>query len=701
IEKALAKADSLMEELADAPYATVPNRRQMTPVIHMKLVMWREAQVRTGRADPLWGLRIFQWLDRPDGLSWSAKSIGPLYGNIIGRMHEAGQLGEAHLLILKMENSLKDDGLNTLSGETSDLGPWSERIPGIRKRPFPVHTQTQGERPSRHFKFSYFLAMGNIAAQAYAEGEWQRAAELYIWIRKYADSYIEANPGALTGQDNQSYETLYSYQYSTTTLAEILELNGEFTDALEILEPMIARDYRPYDGSAHFNAQFYREYLLFKLGRSDSDALQRAARIYEAYSNNQYADISRKAQLTVFYSQLLEHHGEIEEAWKKLHDFESELDPVSLTPRNTIRIGKIKLAMSTGEIADVEKWLLESLDYVRSRGLKMRETELYELYAEYMADKQHYSDANYLLNEARRLYSSLGIESAVERTERRLADFRDMSSAQEGATAAVAPPLQIDLQPSNMTSETLKNQDAYGRFALSNLSFQSAEGFLKFEGHIETLTSEGLPYRLTLIIDDELPVRELQHELRLLANEQVIIDTLARKPKGDAGRLKLSYIQDDRSLIHAEWIYSSSPADIPKSFTNANFLQDNPYYLVPVFHTLQRRSIEVSPTTDFRFVAVVPMRIEVYDSSTGQLVYIDANGDGDWLDAGDQITQDLDRNGIPDVKFKGDSLTADIELHFHAPMSESGNPVEISLQMRVDDDWKMQCQNEISLVKQQ
>lgn len=347
INAALAQADALLEKLANTAYAIEPGRRHIKPDMHMRLVMWREAQVRTGREDPLWGLRIFQWLDRPGGLGSSRNKTGPLYANMLGRMHEVGLLGEAHLLVLEMENSLKSAGLNTLIGEAPDLGPWSVDASMIRKRPFPVHVPDRGNRSPRLYGFTYFLAMGNIASQAFIEGDWQRAAELYLWIRTYADSYLEANPDAVTGSDNQSYETLYSYQNSTIELAKILELNGQFAPALELLDEMLDRNYRPYDGCSHFYAQFYREYLQMKLGQSDTGALERAAHIYDAFCTNTYADIGNEAQMTVFYSQLLRFHGKLAAAWEILNRFESELDARSLTPKHTIRLGRIRPTLYT------------------------------------------------------------------------------------------------------------------------------------------------------------------------------------------------------------------------------------------------------------------------------------------------------------------------------------------------------------------
>lgn len=91
------------------------------------------------------------------------------------------------------------------------------------------------------------------------------------------------------------------------------------------------------------------------------------------------------------------------------------------------------------------------------------------------------------------------------------------------------------------------------------------------------------------------------------------------------------------------------------------------------------------------------MRIEVYDALTGHLIYIDANGDGDWLDAGDQITLDADRNGIPDITLAQDTLNADIELRFHAPPSETTEPVELTLEMQIKDHWMTQSINRIAL----
>jgi len=246
----------------------------------------------------------------------------------------------------------------------------------------------------------------------------------------------------------------------------------------------------------------------------------------------------------------------------------------------------------------------------------------------------------------------------------------------------------------------LPQLDAYGRFALSNPGSDTIEGDLQFEGRIETIRWDDVSRRLTVRVDDTLPESERRHALQVLPYEQVLIDSIANNLKEKAGQMKISFIQEGQPSIHAHWTYLSSPADVSKSFTNASSIRDNPFYLVPVFHTVQRQTTEVDPIANFRFESPVPMRLEVYDSSSGQLIYIDANGDGDWLDAGDLIAQDLDRNGIPDILFGKDSVKADVEMHFHAHSKAFAEPVELRLQMHEEQDWVTQCINRIALQQQ-
>lgn len=701
IEPALLRATQLHAELMAIPpdwLVRVEGERFRSPVEWMEHALWYEAQLRSGEEDPEWGLAVFKWIDA----LWQARSswqvrerVGPLVNNLLGRMRALGRLGESRLLIMEMEEALKAVGIHTLTRQQEDLGPWLAEIPTVRKRPFRIHRSEDRSGAPRFYSYRYFLSIGQIARQAYDEGDWSRAAELWLWRLHYATEYIKVHPEIVpTPRDgNQAFETVTMYESSVNSLAGLLELHGEYERALQLLNEMIPLNYRGYKGIHHDSAQMHRELLLIKLGQSDPGAPDRARAILQRYEEGKHASHGGSAALAADYAFVLAHYGRADEAWKLLADYESRLQANQAATANTLRMGKIRIALLTGNLDHVEEWLLECLEYARSRAQKMLEPELYELYAEYLAANERPSEAARMAQEAKRLYAGLGIASAVRRNSDKLAGYQRQSAQSAQPTEAPA----LDLQPEAMVSNALPGLPAYGRFALSNPSTRTIEGVFTVAGAPANLIRDDAVGAFALVVDGASEPASKSQTLSLAPNDQIIIDTVAAQPGSDGGELALTFQTNTGVSLTATWQYHSSSESVSKAFINASRVTDSPFYLVPIFHSLQRQSVEIDPITNFRFVASSPMRVEVYDSASGQLVYIDANGDGDLLDSGDQLAHDADRNGEPDVVFEADALTADLEVHFHTPPTTSTKRIELSLEMKVGDSWEPQSINQIDV----
>lgn len=672
----------------------------LTPEGVMRQEMWREAQFRSGRSDPIWSLEIFKWLDdhELEHRGRRRSRLSPLANNLHSGYRGLGRMGEAHLLIQQITNELHMHGLNSETEELEDLGPWHPDFPMLRMRPFRIKQYENSNNSLRGFyDYRYFSAMKKIASQSVDEGQWQRAGELCLWVRAYGDAFGKSGPYR---KDNQGFDTRQSYSTSSMRLAYILELHGELNLAVEILDELIARKHRDYGYATHLQALVYRELLLIELGRSSPDAIERVAGFllrYQKKKDRLPGATGVQSVQSVRYAKILHHYGRTDEAWKMIYNLESRLSKHSVDALNTLRLAKIHMALRDGLHEEVEAWLIESLEYVRSKGLKTKEPELYELYAELEAARGNMAAAINLIGEAHRVNKSLNLEYATNKNKLALAKYQEdlpKPSAIASSGSADAVPVSCDLQPEAMTSVSLTGKPAIGRFALSNPSNTDATGTLEIVGEVASVVYDATSNTIALAVSDT-KLSSHQEAVTLKAQDQLIIEAHAESPPVEPKEVTLKWINSEHPPVTASWTYSSSDVEVSTSFINASSVKDNPFYLVPIFHTLQRASTSDSAVNNLRFTASTPMRVEVYAES-GELIYVDANGDGDLMDSGDQLITDRDHDGHADIAFDANSETVGIEVYFRSAQAVNDSSAELSLELKVGDSWETQCINQIS-----
>jgi len=82
------------------------------------------------------------------------------------------------------------------------------------------------------------------------------------------------------------------------------------------------------------------------------------------------------------------------------------------------------------------------------------------------------------------------------------------------------------------------------------------------------------------------------------------------------------------------------------------------------------------------------MRIEAYNGSTGKLLYVDANGDGDFKDAGDLISSDANHNNRPDILFNAGDRMAALTLYVKSE-SNAAEEQELTIQLLENGSWRI------------
>ena len=87
-----------------------------------------------------------------------------------------------------------------------------------------------------------------------------------------------------------------------------------------------------------------------------------------------------------------------------------------------------------------------------------------------------------------------------------------------------------------------------------------------------------------------------------------------------------------------------------------------------------------------RVVASQPTRIELYDQDD-RLVMVDAAGDGDLVSRGDLISQDLNRNSLPDLRLAPSTTEQRFRLFVQPLQAISADGLLLELQMRQQGQW--------------
>jgi hypothetical protein len=259
-------------------------------------------------------------------------------------------------------------------------------------------------------------------------------------------------------------------------------------------------------------------------------------------------------------------------------------------------------------------------------GLKYREPNLYWLYAQCQEAHGMPEEAAETFKTARDLATQLGLpEPGVE------------------TSPVQAQPVVI--LPSVMATEVQPGELARARFQLINPSTSEQDGILFITGGQLACRAE-LP---VIHIEPAAQRPATPFEVPLVLSPQSTTDIFfeTEHPADLAGSpVALYWSTGGRT---ASWMCSTVTGGTPRrEIVHSSYIADNPFYSSAFYHELYLRDNPGRPR-NLRMTASQPCRIELLDLSTGLFLAADANGDGDFRDAGDVIWQDADRDLFPDV----------------------------------------------------
>lgn len=707
---------------------------ETSPVHHYFFtVVWWEGQTKTGNLDEEWGADLFRYLfefrhegKTPGETDRFSSNDCVLIGNLTGYLKHIGKSAEARSYILRLEKSLCEHmGMDTQCTDYRDLGPLFSFMEEARKREFPIRNKDlPGRSGDSYIYYPYIYGIGYAADAAMASGDWVRAAELYAWFIAYTDAYMEVDD---TMRSEITQHTLGCAQ----SLAQICLMHGYPEEAVSFIERYLEQMYSGWykvKPQLRLEAQLELAVLNLHRGIHTEGAMQLADMAAEQGRSFLFYDRWDRMDVELQRARIYHAHGHEEEAWGFIDEMiakaKKDHNPYLWT---RILPTAIDLAIADGSVRpELEDWFILALKSERLNGNKFAELPLYEKYAQFLASQGRLSEAIHMQAEAVRLARAMTLDSRYAAATQRLAEMTKRYQASLEKTAAANPgqppqesgspvadasavvqigesPFEthqggstkadtvslVSIQPSASTTVALPGQPAYGRFYLLNPTSSKQDGTLILSGPIDSPEWVNTEW-ITVATDPDLPSEEYSRAISILPGKSHVLDLVGNpSPEKDEMTVECQWVPSDtrQAPATATWIYSCAETGKRTAVVDAHEIDSNPFYLIPVRHMLQRTTAEQEDVVDLSIMASSPMRIEIYEEESGKLLAVDANGNGDFMDKGDLIASDRDRNNWPDISFAKGKGRAAMVLYVR-PLDDGFRETELTIQLRVDGEWQ-------------
>jgi len=249
------------------------------------------------------------------------------------------------------------------------------------------------------------------------------------------------------------------------------------------------------------------------------------------------------------------------------------------------------------------------------------------------------------------------------------------------------PLVTVDLQPILTTTRVATGELAHARFALVNPSATMATGtVLTTSAGLKadwTPTDQGWQIAFRQATNASVSAKSLS-----IAPGTATALYLEATPAASAATNTISLMWQGGTNLEARWDFGVNAAAGEVAVVNASLAEDNPFYSVGFYHELYYRG-QAPTVQNLRVTASQPCRIEIADASTGQILAIDASGNGAFDDSGDVLTADADRDGYPDFLLNRDRDVTSFELIVYPSIGTNSvsHEIEITLWHREAGAW--------------
>ncbi|WP_035608337.1 hypothetical protein [Haloferula sp. BvORR071] len=209
----------------------------------------------------------------------------------------------------------------------------------------------------------------------------------------------------------------------------------------------------------------------------------------------------------------------------------------------------------------------------------------------------------------------------------------------EAPTAPLPPATeapQVRLQPVEVHSIAAPGQAARTRFVAFNPAATATHGELVIEGPGAEASGNKLHFHAGS------PVKALKIPQTISGGgESVLPVTIAANEGVTESQVKLSWTSAGNSIPASTWSIRWTSDAKETVVLDASLLEANPFRSVSLFHEIGM-PVGQAAAIPFRLRSKSALRFEYYDSRSGELLAIDANGNGDFTEAGDLHMSSMD-----------------------------------------------------------
>jgi hypothetical protein len=271
----------------------------------------------------------------------------------------------------------------------------------------------------------------------------------------------------------------------------------------------------------------------------------------------------------------------------------------------------------------------------------------------------------------------------------RLAKFRESSKellvGLPGPALNSVTPASLQPEETSVLVSSSEQERGRARFTLSNHQSRAVEGVLTLsatQGAVWSWHSDGA--QMHLILRPDVKPRASQQRVRLLPGQKlkVFLDYRFQKEAANfSDTLSLSWSDGNGhqdALANVEFRTGAAPRS---QVINANRAGQRAGWPVPFYHEIYYRGAN-RQIENILATTSSAARVEIYNEDTGELLAIDAEGNGDFRGPQDFLDakQDRDGDGRPDLVVSPQNPVGSLEVYvFPAASTSASTRLSLSL----------------------
>jgi hypothetical protein len=684
---------------------------------NLRSEIWREAQFSSGRENAAWAADLYDWLFRRALSCGDEVEAAYLIHNFLEELANAGRYGRLKEIINWQERVFWRSGYELDPTSYPDAGPGFASLPEVRRRniPFipPLGIPSYGPgglaQLYRTFERLQAAAVNSMADDREQSGRWREALEWRLWTQAWA---LQQTP------DRESGNVWFRSALGNALNLESLSLFEAARQEHERIASHARED--GYSGRTKIESRLGQINCALQLGAYRPEMEIQARDLAEqVHRNINMTKVSRLAA-DLIHARCLIAAGNVAAGLAKI-------DTIIAAGYEDARFERCVRRLAGGKLEGIEADLILLLESYRSSGRKIKEANLYSLYAGFLEASGRYAEAIAMRREAVRLMRSFDLFATLPVELARLALLLHRSgdltaaaaatteaanlagrknripariAAQVAQLLAARPPVivakkpdppktTVDLQPIRALIIPLEGHPLRGRLTLVNPTPRAVEGTLAFEGLPAHAVWNAATGNATVTLGKGGSIR--LSNVRLESGGEALIELFAPSSVAAKGKLTVVWSVPGQPDLRSVWSLEDAENGVSSAVIDAGEFRGNPFYGVLIHHHYMQAARD-APRVNFRVTASAPIRMELYDDA-GHPVFVDATGDGSLGGVGDSLFTDTDGDGAGDLlATKGE---APFGLLVYPPAKIPAEGIRLRVEVKVGAQWVVFAEDRI------